>query len=306
MTSSPRRAVIAIGSNSTRMLTACADAALSSPVRGREETRLFLSLNGEKSFEKAARERLCSAVLALKEKARQAGAGEIKLIATSAVRDSRNPMELKADLREKTGLDLSILSGEEEARYSFLGAVHPYPDSGMLGVVDIGGGSAEVALGEGKEGPREAVSLQLGASRLYRLCPIDKLADLKPAYEKVKAELDRTLKPDLKHLDRWLVVGGTGVALMGLMRGELISEYHPRDEVFTLTEAEEVLNRLASLTPPERSLLPGMTIGREHILPTGLVILTALMRRLQINQMAVTVRNNCDGFLVDWYRRMSG
>lgn len=303
MTSSTRRAVIAIGSNSTRMLTACADAALSSPVRGREETRLFLSLNGDKSFEKEARERLYAAILALQERARLAGAGEIKLIATSAVRDSRDAILLKAELLEKTGLELIILSGEEEARCSYLGAVFPYLNGGTQGVIDIGGGSTEIALGEG---PEDALSLQLGASRLYRLCPIDQTTDLQAAYAAVETELDRALKPDFKHPDRWLMVGGTGVALMGLLKGELISEYHPGDEAFTLNEAEEVLIRLASLTPPERALLPGMTIGREHILPTGLVILTALMKRLQIDQMAVTVRNNCDGFLYDWYRRMNG
>ncbi len=301
MTDAKRAAVIAIGSNSTRMLAAQLDAALSSPFRGREETRLFLSLDEEKRFAPATRQRLADAVNTLKEKAILSGALDISLIATSAVRDSRDSDELIVELKDKTGLALQIVSGEMEARYSFLGAAYPYQAAVSVGVIDIGGGSTEVALGGAQDGVRFAQSLQMGASRLYNLKAIDAEQDVLKAGRAVENEMDRA-GLSLPFVPRqWLLVGGTGVALMGLMKGELVNEYHPADEAFSLEDAQMQLRRLASLTPAERAALPGMTPSREHILPTGLVILTTLMRRLGIEHMAVTTRNNCDGFLFDKY-----
>ena len=89
-----RMGVIAIGSNSVRMLTANLDAALSQPVRGREETALFLSLDDKKRFSEAGMDRTARAVSKLHYEARQAGAQEIRLIATSAMRDAHNRTEL--------------------------------------------------------------------------------------------------------------------------------------------------------------------------------------------------------------------
>ena len=89
-----RAGVIAIGSNSTRMLTADLDASLSNPVRGREETALFLSMDERKRFSEAGMERCARAVSKLHYEARQAGAEQVRLIATSAVRDAANRHEL--------------------------------------------------------------------------------------------------------------------------------------------------------------------------------------------------------------------
>ena len=69
------------------------------------------------------------------------------------------------------------------------------------------------------------------------------------------------------------------------------------DQVFTHAQVIAVLRKLAKLSPEGRAALPGMTQGREHILPTGLCVLSALMTRLDIDEMAVTTRNNCDGCL---------
>ena len=96
---------------------------------------------------------------------------------------------------------------------------------------------------------------------------------------------------------RWLLVGGTGTALLGLIRGSLA--HAAPDEPFTLGQAEAALQLLEHTDPALRALLPGMTPGREHILPTGLAILCELMDRLGIDTMAATARNNCDGLLYD-------
>lgn len=278
------------------MLTANLDSGLSRPVRGRLETRLFLSLKGERRVSEETANRLAEAVLALKEQADEAGAEQIALTATSAVRDCADLAALSRTLLAKTGLLVRVLSGADEALYSFLGAVHPFGSAETLGVIDIGGGSTEIAIGS-RSALLRAQSLQLGASRLYALCPVNRFEDLVPALAQAERVMDAAFDDFDYAPDRWLLVGGTGAALIGLIKGQLMSEYQKEDEPFTHAQAMDILQKLARLGPEERAALPGMTRGRQHILPTGLVILSALMTRLDIADMAVTARNNCDGFL---------
>jgi|LSQX01.1.fsa_nt_gb exopolyphosphatase/guanosine-5'-triphosphate,3'-diphosphate pyrophosphatase len=293
-TSIKRAGVIAIGSNSTRLLCADVNAALSNPVRARQETRLFLALSGDAAHRAQALPRLVEAVEALRQTALAAGAETVRLTATAAVRDSGQQARFAEALRQGTGLNLRVLSGEEEARYSFLGAAHPY--LGEVGVVDIGGGSTELAIGSADR-LNLALSLQLGASRLYAACPMDAPGCLKPAMEQAQSAIGDALSNLVNPPKRWLLVGGTGVALGGLIKRQVIHDAPRTDLPFTLRQAEDALNALIALPPHQRMELPGMTPGREHILPTGLVILTALMNRLNLREMAITQRNNCDGFL---------
>ena len=296
-----RIAVIAIGSNSIRSLTATLAAPLGSPVRGRQETRLFLALNEQMMFDQTAVNRLVDAVFLLKQQALENGARHIHLLATSAVRDSGNARELGRALKKETGLHLRILTGQQEAALSFLGAAYPFDDNGQIGVIDIGGGSTEIALGSVAR-LQTAHSLQLGASRLHRINPVIDLLHMEAALAHARQVALTQLRDVHARADaRWLLVGGTGTALMGLLKGRLLPTGSP-DEAFTLVQAQAVLRHLAPLTPEERSALPGMMPGREHILPTGLCILIALMEQLDIAEAHVTTRNNTDGFLFEQYR----
>lgn len=296
-----RIAVIAIGSNSIRSLTATLAAPLGSPVRGRQETRLFLALNEQMRFDQAAIKRLVDAVFLLKQQALENGARHVHLMATCAVRDSGNTRELARALKQETGLHLRILTGQQEAALSFLGAAYPYDEGEQIGVIDIGGGSTEIALGSVAR-LQTAHSLQLGASRLHRISPVTDLLHMEAALAHARQMVQQQLTNLHARADaRWLLVGGTGTALMGLIKGRLLPTGSP-DEAFTIHEALAVLHQLTALSPEERSALPGMMPGREHILPTGLCILIALMEQLDIPMAHVTTRNNTDGFLFELYR----
>ena len=295
-TAASRAGVIAIGSNSTRMLTANLDSFLSQPLRARQETRLFLALNEGRSIAPETAIRLIDAVRLLHQQALDAGAQRVYLTATSAVRDSRDSLSLKASLLQKTGLDLRILTGNEEAAYSFLGAVYPDESGQTLGVVDIGGGSTEIAWGS-RNALEHSQSLQLGASRLYAIHPINDMQGLAPALHQAEQETDKAFNGLVSSPGGWLLVGGTGTALIGLLKGRMMAADLQEDQPFNREQAFTALRTLAGLSLKERTELPGMTPGREHILPTGLTILCALMARLKIEEMRVTARSNCDGFL---------
>ncbi len=301
-----RAGVIIIGSNSTRMLTAGLDAGLSGPVSGRLETRLFLALGEGRRLGLEAIQRACRDVAELYRQAQEAGADRTWLLATSAVRESENGKDLALALLQQTGLALQVLTGEEEAACSFWGAVHPFPRHEMAGVVDIGGGSTEIALGRPGEMPL-AHSLPVGASRLYAAQPVNSPEEaetaiaiaLQAAREGVDQLAQKTLALDSRHWDdpaRWLLVGGTGTALISLLEGSPGLRGR-EDRAFSREEVLSALHALAMLPPRARTALPGMTPGREHILPTGLAVLAALMEALSLGQMIATSRNNTDGVL---------
>ena len=301
-----RAGVIIIGSNSTRMLTADLDAGLSNPAFGRRDTRLFLALGAGRRLPLEAIQTACRDVGQLLALARESESERTLLLATSAVRESENRRELAYALLQATGLSLQVLTGDEEAAFSFWGAVHPFPARDMAGVVDIGGGSTEIALGYPDELPLTH-SLPLGAARLYAMQPVNSPDDLDKALQAaagvVQKGISALARKTLTHSprlwedpERWLMVGGTGTALIGLMQGKLYGRGQP-DALFSREQVLGILRRLASLSPEERAALPGMTPGREHVLPTGLALLYSLMEALGLQTMAATCRNNTDGVL---------
>ncbi len=168
-----RRAAIAIGSNSTRMLTAeKKNGELTGIVRGREETRLFLGLDEEGNIQPDKIESTAQAVFRLYCQAKAAGAQAVDLFATSATRDAKNGEALGDRIRELCGLSMRVISGEEEADLAFLAV----SQGQRRLVMDIGGGSTEWTLGENNRVEWQT-SMQLGSSRLLKMGPIQSLSD---------------------------------------------------------------------------------------------------------------------------------
>ena len=168
-----RRAAIAIGSNSTRML--CADVnggELTRCLRGREETQLFLGLDDHGAIRPDRLESTAQAVARLAIQARMSGAETIDLMATSATRDAQNGDALGDRIFALCGLKLRVVSGQEEAALAF----RAVSQGQRRLVMDIGGGSTEWTIGQDNR-VEWAVSMQLGASRLLKMQPIDSPED---------------------------------------------------------------------------------------------------------------------------------
>ena len=299
----PRRVgLIAIGSNSARMLTADLDPYLSNPVRGREETALFLSLDDKLRFSLEAMQRVAAAVSRLWHQAIDAGAQEVRMIATSAMRDAANRHELDLYIAALCPIMLNrIISGQEEALLSFLGACCIPPQQGLLGMIDIGGGSTEVALGTASEGLLSAHSLQLGASRLLKTQRVDNLEDIALARYIADKTIEEYLPIPSEQAGRWTLVGGTGTTLLGLITGLPQGQALPEGYGISRDRVSFWLRKLAPLTPEQRAQVPGMPAARVHITLTGLVILEALFERLDLPEITVSLRNNLDGYLYRLY-----
>ena len=283
-----RIAVIVIGSNSTRMLAADACHALSNEERGRAETRLFLGMTEDNVLSKDAIEYTVQSVLELKAQAESSDAQLIAICATSATRDARNRHELAQRIEESIGFPLRIISGDEEAAFSFAGAA----GADKSCVFDIGGGSTEIVLGQDMQ-PDFKRSLQLGASRLFKQHPINCVNDVKAAYD-CAVEMIRTLPDHVRRhesFEAFYLVGGTGTS-SARMLGQA-----PEGCSISRAQIHALLMLIADTPRDERAKLPGFPPQRVDILPTGLAILLALMDEFSLSSIQVTERVNADGIL---------
>ena len=284
-----KAAVIVIGSNSTRCVTADPDNLHANPIRRRVETRLFLGMEENRLSEASMRDTLAGIEALMLE----ADAPVLGIYATSAVRDAANADLLAQRMEQRFSLPLIILSGPEEAAASFYGAA----GDEAAGVVDIGGASTEFAIGENGV-IRQAISLQLGASRLFKAHPIHAEKDVAPAWKAVLQTLDALPEVLLRHdgISAFYSVGGTGTACAMLA---MQVKDKALCEGYRLThDTLNALLRLVAATPREqRAAIPGFPATRIDILPTGMAILSAVMERLQLSEITVTQRCNADGLL---------
>jgi len=291
-----RAAAIGIGSNSLRMLVAdVKDAQLHRVLRDREGLRVFAALDKNGNISSEMIDLACDSVRTMEMKAREIGAEEIFLFATSAVRDARNQREFRENLKQSTGLPLDICTGEQEALLSFMGSTGPE----RSGMIDIGGGSTEIVLGQ-RDHIEFANSLQMGAVRLFKVSPIASVAD---AYA-VRNRASTILEPHRKAIlalqppETWVGVGGTFTTTAALVQNISWSD-RKRIHGFVATRADIVfsMERLAAMPLEQRLLLPSLQPQRADIIVHGLAILLCCMEDLHIASITVSEHGNLEGYL---------
>lgn len=291
-----RAAAIGIGSNSLRMLVAdIQDAQLHRVLRDREGLRVFAALdaNGNISAEMVAH--ACESVGVMADKARALGAQRIHLFATSAVRDARNQRAFSNALLETTGLKLEVCTGDLEAKLSFIGST----GSVRSGMIDIGGGSTEIVIGQ-EDRIEFADSLQMGAVRLFRIAPINSVAD---AYA-VKLRATTILEPQKKRIlalqppQEWIGVGGTFTTVAALVQ-DIDWADRKRIHGFAATrdEVSATMERLAEMPLRLRQELKGLQPQRADIIVHGMAVLLCCMDELRIARITVSEYGNLEGYL---------
>jgi exopolyphosphatase/guanosine-5'-triphosphate,3'-diphosphate pyrophosphatase len=220
------------------------------------------------------------------------GVEELVAFATSAVREAANGDEVLARVRAETGVDLQVLHGADEARLTFLAARRWFGwSSGTLLVVDIGGGSLELAAGMDEE-PDAAVSLPLGAGRLTR----DLLQGDPPAQETVRAArrviraaIASEVRPITKvgQVDRAVGTSKTMRSLARIAGAAPSSEGPYAGRVLERSALGDVVQLLSRTTAAERVALPGVSASRARQLLAGAIVAEAAMDLLGVERLDI-------------------
>lgn len=255
-------------------------------------TKLGQAFNANGEIDDAGVERVVRAVVRAMRAARQFVVEQLFAFATSAVRDATNRDELLERINRRAGLHLQFLTGEDEARLTYL-AVHRWYgwSAGRLLVVDIGGGSTEVALGRDVE-PDVALSLPLGASRLTRSF----LTDDPPTDKQLKA-LRREIRTCLRDVSdrlRWEGPPSTAVATSKTLKqlARLAGEPPQRNGPFvpralTKKDVGQWLPRLAGITARQRATLRGVSKPRARQIVAGTMVAEEAMAALGLSELQI-------------------
>ncbi len=290
------RAAIAIGSNSTRMLCAKKTSrGLEHMLRGREETRLFSALDDHGFFPEEKILETAEAVKKLYDAAVIHGAADCVLFATSASRDAKNSHLLAEKIFEYTGLNMQVITGEEEARLAFAACAGQQKTL----VMDIGGGSTELTLGENGQ-IYSAASAQMGASRLMKMQPIHNAAQAEQALLLARNAMQSFTEALKGRAEGAALVGigGTCTAAAGIKAGVFFDVNTMEGAAVTLQEARRQLFVLSDMPLHQREQVPGLPATRAMHMPNGLCILIAVMELMGFDCLSVSGRNNLDGYLL--------
>ncbi len=298
-----KAAVIGIGSNSVRSLLVQVDGSGFQRLRrDREGTRLFAGLDEQGNLRRDSMDKTVAAVRRMALEAGKQGAERLEIFATSAARDAANGREFMAAVEEQAGVPLRIISGEEEAELSFLGASGAAP-ANRCGMIDIGGGSTEIAVGS-PAGLECIFSCQMGAVRLFRRLRIDRKEDMKPVEVAAAEILNDHLKdyPELEIPETWVGTGGTFTTLAAMILGQPWTDRtHVHGTTITAADIRNIGETLAGMKVEDRIHLQGLQPSRADIVVHGICILLGVMERLGRDRITVSEWGNLDGYVSKYY-----
>ncbi|HEV7145920.1 MAG TPA: Ppx/GppA phosphatase family protein [Pedococcus sp.] len=289
-----RLGVVDVGSNTVHLLVVDAHrGAQPLPASSHKiELRLSEHVADDGSIAATGEQALVTFVRECLTVAEDQGVEEVMAFATSAIREAPNGEDVLARVRAETGVGLQVLSGEEEARLTFLAARRWFGwSSGTLLVVDIGGGSLELAAGV-DEDPDAAVSLPLGAGRLTR----DLLPGNPPGPEVVRAAR-REIRLRLAGATRPLTKAGTPDRAVGTSKtmrslARALGAAPSSDGPYAVRQLERadltlLVGRLAQMTAAERAHLPGVSAGRSRQLLAGALVAEAVLDLLGVQRLEI-------------------
>jgi exopolyphosphatase/guanosine-5'-triphosphate,3'-diphosphate pyrophosphatase len=295
-----RVAVVDIGTNSTRLLVADVDGPSVDEVERRTTvTSLGRGVDHTGTLCGEAIDDVCEAVAGYRAHYEQLGADRVMAVATSAVRDAANGEAFIAELRERFGLQAQLLTGEEEAHLTYLGATAARPADEPTLVFDIGGGSTELIVGSGAAVDFHT-SLAAGTIRHSERhlstdppnpSELEDLADDVRGLVEVATDAQDGAPPV-----RAIGTAGTPTSLAAIQQ-----ELEPYDPArvhgyrLGLRGIQWMLSRLASMPLAERLHLPGLHPGRAPTIVAGTVILVQVMRAFGFDEVEVSERDILHG-----------
>jgi exopolyphosphatase/guanosine-5'-triphosphate,3'-diphosphate pyrophosphatase len=277
-----RLAVLDVGSNAAHLhvVDAHPGGPPQSVFRLKAPTLLADSVDDDGALSDDAVDRLVSAVTETVDASRRHAVIDLIPLATATIRDATNVQEIRDRVRAAAGIELRSLSGEDEARVTFL-AVRRWlgRSAGPVLLLDIGGATTEIAAGAG-ELPDIAVSLPLGAARVTRTmlpCHPARTRDVDAVHRHVLRSV-RPYAAGLPQASRYIATSKTFKQL---------ARFAGTDGRLTLGGLRQWIPRLAAMRPDERAALPGVAASRSRQLLAGAVIAAATMEALDIPHVDV-------------------
>lgn len=297
-----RRAVIDVGTNSIKLLVADVSSQAITPLlETSEQTRLGSGFYETHCLQSAAIQQTARVVASFAQMAQQRQAGSIRVIATSAARDAQNQHELVSAIQESSGLAVEIISGEQEAEWVFRGV---WSDPKLRGqpllILDVGGGSTELILGEHNHCLFRQ-SFRLGSVRLLeKFRPSDPPISTDLAgcrewlNEFLRREIAPALAPSLRHnADRVQLVGAGGTTTI-LARMFLETNDYDREQIeatrLTRQQVRNYVDHLWSLPLAQRRQIAGLPANRADVILMGAAIYEAVMEQFRFAGLLVTTR----------------
>lgn len=254
-----------------------------------------------------AMERAVAALRRFKGIADSHGA-KIRAVATSAVREAHNRLEFLNRVFDETGIEIEIISGNEEARLIYLGVLKAVPVYGNSAlVIDIGGGSTEFLLG--REGNSDySISLKIGAVRLTQ--------KFFPDFEITQKRIDECrhwVEGEIFHVAEMvqksgyeICIGSSGTIMSaGLMINALKKGEEPSGNIlnnfeFTRDELKKIeVEVLSHRTLGRRKKIPGLDVKRADIIPAGIIILSTIFDQFRLEKMTISGYALREGIIID-------
>jgi exopolyphosphatase / guanosine-5'-triphosphate,3'-diphosphate pyrophosphatase len=306
-----RLAAVDVGTNSTRLLVADVDGGRILDQLDREMviTRLGRGVDRTRRFEPESLRRTLEVLGDYAERCRRLGVEATRVVATSATRDATNREEFLGGVRVRFGVDAEVLSGDQEAATSYLGAIHDLEGEERTLVIDIGGGSTEFIIGN--HDPEAMLSIDIGCVRLFER----HLASDPPAPGEVAA-----LRADVReHLGKVfgvldpstarMVIGvaGTVTTITALTLGlELYDPQRIHHAAISAAGIHDTAERLVAMTIAERAALPVMAKGREDVIAAGGLVMDEICATFGFDRMIASESDILDGVLLGLSRRIAG
>jgi exopolyphosphatase/guanosine-5'-triphosphate,3'-diphosphate pyrophosphatase len=267
----------------------------------KEELRLTQYLGDDEQISEEGVSKLRDCIKNAIEKSLEAQTQELLPFATSALRGAKNGDEIIKNINKDFQIDLQVLSGEEEAKLTFLAARRWFGwSSGRLLVVDIGGGSLEMAVGT-DESPEVAVSLPLGAARLTKdFLKGDPYSDksVRNLRDHVENSLEQILPTMVKHQESDRAIA-TSKTLRTLAR--LCGDWFDgTGNNISIDAIRKISNKLADMDTPARAKLPGVSENRASQIVAGAFVAESVMRNLDLKNLEVCPWALREGVVLKW------
>ena len=291
-----------MGTNSTRLLIAeqHADGSLD-PVEMHDRiTRLGLGFDASGNLALDAMQRVIDAILFYKTRLAMHNISEPVIFATSATRDAANAKVFLAEIKRQTGYTPRVLSGDQEARYSFLGAASDFSIPGKGLVIDIGGGSTEfIYSNQGRI--VVANSLNIGSRRLTtRFLHHDPVTDTER--KEMIAYIQNTLRNELPSFapETVISVGGTACTLALMDQATDYHNFEKAHQYRLKTEnLQNILNALSVKSIKERQSIKGLEPGRCDVILTGATIMYETLQFFGLPSAYTSLRDLMFGVLLE-------